>query len=128
MSPKSVGSRRAAGMMRLVSRQLEDQRRRRYSPVHIDARVAQVDETIAPAQRRRDAERDAAEALTLRLDGRLWIPSARMAGWLGAHIHTLAVLDSLLARLYAVREGFASLPVDAQQTDTVAPEPVALSA
>lgn len=118
----------AAGMMRLVSRQLEDQRRRRYSPVHIDARVAQVDETIAPAQRRRDAERDAAEALTLRLDGRLWIPSARMAGWLGAHVHTLAVLDSLLARLYAVREGFASLPVDAQQTDAVAPEPVALSA
>jgi MoxR-like ATPase len=118
----------AAGMMRLVSRQLEEQRRRRYSPVHIDARIAQVDETIAPAQRRRDAELAAAEALTARLDGRLWIPSARMAGWLGAHVHTLAVLDGLLARLYAAREGFANLPVDAQQADAEAPEPVALSA
>ena len=43
-----------------------------------------------------------------RLAGRLWLPPALAARWLGAHETTLAVLDALLARLHQARAAASS--------------------
>lgn len=115
------------GMLRIVSGRLEDRLRRRYSRVHVDARVAQLDEIAAQVRHERDAVAARDAGLAARLEGRLWIAPALQSRWRGAHAHTLAVLDALDARLQRVRAGFAALPVDAQAAPTT-PEPIALSA
>lgn len=113
------------GLTRLLTRQLEEHLRRRYSPVHIAARIAQVNEIMAPARQQRAELFRAATDLAEALRPRLWTPPQVTARLLGAHAHTLAVLDGLLARLQAARDGYAALPVDTAQADAPAPEPVA---
>lgn len=120
----------AAGSMRLLARQLEASSRRRWSAVHVAARVAQVDETIAAARPHREAAVAAAEALAARLEGRLWMAPSRVAALLAAHAHTALVLDALLARLGAVRQGFEALPLEEAPgaEPPATPTPVALEA
>jgi MoxR-like ATPase len=113
------------GMLRIVSAQLEDTLRRRYSPVHVAARVAQVDELLAQLQTERDSAAAAAEALAARLQGRLWWPPVLAQQVVGAHRATEVVLAALLARLTPVRQGFATLPLD-EALDEPAPPPVQL--
>lgn len=115
------------GLLRMVSARLEEQTRRRWSAVHVQARVAQVDELLAHVAGQRDAAQAAHDALAARLAGRLWLPPTLSARWLAAHQHTLAVLDTLAAALVRTREGFAALPVDTALPPAV-PEPVALPA
>lgn len=115
------------GMLRVVSGRLEERLRRRYSRVHVDARLAQLDEVIAQVVRERAAVAAQDDELTARLATRLWIAPSLQARWRGAHAHTLGVLDALHARLTQARAGFAGLPIDAQ-ADAVSPEPIALSA
>ena len=91
--------------------------------MHVAARVAQVDETIAAARPHHEAALAAAEALSARLEGRLWMPPACVAALLGAHLHTALVLRALLDRLEAVRAGFAGLPVQAPAEGAEAPPP-----
>jgi MoxR-like ATPase len=105
------------GPLRIVARTLEERLRRHYSPVHVAARLAQLDEILAHARAQRDEAAARAASLQQRLAGRLWLPPALAARWLGAHATTLAVLDALLARLRQARDGFAALPVDAQSSD-----------
>lgn len=105
------------GPLRVVARALEDRLRRHYSPVHVAARLAQLDEILAHTQSQRDAAGARAALLQRRLAGRLWLPPALAARWLDAHAQTLAVLDALLARLHQARAGYAALPVDAQSVD-----------
>jgi MoxR-like ATPase len=114
-------------MLRIVSAQLEAQLQRCYSPVHVSARLAQLDELLAHARSEHDAAAARAARLDAALAGRLWLPpalAARMAGALG---HTAAVLAALCARLEHTRTGFSGLPVD-ETLATVAPAPVALDA
>ncbi|HEU5295577.1 MAG TPA: AAA family ATPase [Burkholderiaceae bacterium] len=113
------------GMMRIVSAELEAQQRRRYSSVHIAARVAQVDEIIGQAAAARDEVQARDAALAARLGARLWVPSATTDRLCAAAAHTLAVLDALIERLQCVREGFAGLPLDPAAAGE-APSPVAL--
>jgi MoxR-like ATPase len=113
------------GPLRIVARALEERLRRRYSPVHLAARLAQIDEIVAHARSQRDEAAAAAEALARRLAGRLWLPPALAARLTGAHVRTLDVLDGLLARLQQAREGYAALPVD-EQSPAVPPAPVVL--
>lgn len=113
----------SAGTMRMMSQALDAASRRRWSPVHVAARVAQVDETIAAARPHHEAALAAAEALSARLEGRLWMPPACVAALLGAHLHTALVLRALLDRLEAVRAGFAGLPVQAPAEGAEAPPP-----
>jgi MoxR-like ATPase len=113
------------GMLRIVSTELEKQLRRHYSPAHIAARLAQLDEVMAQARSEHDAAAQAADRLRQRLAGRLWWPPALADQVVGAHAQTQAVLAGLHARLAAVRAGFAALPVD-EALATPAPEPVAL--
>jgi MoxR-like ATPase len=115
------------GMLRIVSATLEDKTRRRYSPVHVQARVAQVDELAQRVAAHRTPLAEAAERLARAVQSRLWWPPELKDACVRAQRHTLAVLDDFAHRLAAVREGFAALPVDAASLEP-APEPVKLSA
>ena len=119
------GADAANGMLRMVSATLEDKLCRRFSPVHVAARAAQVDEVIDRASSARAPVAAALEALQSRLAGRLWLPPELAARWLDAHRQTLAALDAYLTRLQTCRAGFAALPVDAQPPTSTAPHGVA---
>ena len=112
-------------MMRIVSAQLEKQLRRHYSPAHIAARTAQLDELIDQVQQDHDQLQSAARQLQDRLAPRLWWPPALAAQVLAGPAHTLDVLGGLLRRLMACRTGFADLPID-DTLATPAPTPVTL--
>jgi MoxR-like ATPase len=115
-----------ASMPRIVSERLEARSRRRYSPVHVAARTAQVDEVLAQSRAARqtlDAER---AQLAAALAPRLWLPPALGLRWIGAHERTLQVLDDLVARLEIARAGFATLPLGAA-APAVAPAPVGVA-
>ncbi|MBL0150369.1 MAG: AAA family ATPase [Ideonella sp.] len=114
------GNDEQGGMTRIVSAVLEEKLRRRFSPVHVAARVAQVDEVLSRAQAARAPVQVAHDTLQARLAGRLWLPPELADAWLGAHRHTLEVLDALLARLQHTRAGFAAMPVD-EQAPAIAP-------
>ncbi len=124
---KSLGGTSDGEMLRIVSASLEAHLRKRWSPVHIAARVAQVDEVLAQANAQLQAVRAEQDALLCALDGRLWLPPALAAQLLGAKQHTVTVLESLAARLEATRLGFAALPVDAASAES-ALQPLAWSA
>lgn len=113
------------GMVRIVSAELEAQQRRRYSSVHIAARVAQVDEILAQAQAARDDVHARDAALAQRLATRLWLPSTLAQRLRAGLAQTLAVLDALAERLQRARDGYAALPLDPQAAGG-APAPVPL--
>jgi MoxR-like ATPase len=112
-------------MLRIVSRQLEEQLRRRWSPVHVQARLAQLEEILGHVREHHQAAAAEEAALRTRLAARLWMPPAQRARMISAHEATRAVLEGLHARLLAARQGFAALPLD-DTLDTAAPPPVAL--
>lgn len=124
---RSIGGASDGGMLRIVSAALEDAMRRRWSPVHVAARVAQVDEVIARAGEPLPVLRKALAALEAALDGRVWLPPSLAATLRANRGHTIDLLESLLARLASVREGFAALPVD-EALPAITPEPIALGA
>jgi len=113
------------GPLRIAARALEERMRRRYSPVHVAARLAQLDEVVAHTQAQRDEVAAAAAALRRQLAGRLWLPPALAARLADAHVRTLAVLDALLDRLRQARAGYAALPLD-EQSAAPPPAPVRL--
>jgi MoxR-like ATPase len=121
---RSIGGASEGGMPRLLAATLEDRLRKRYSPVHRAARLAQVDEIAGRAAGHRAEVQAAADTLAQRLAGRLWLPPELADALNATHRQTLALLDGLLARLAATRVGFAALPLD----DALpAIEPVAVS-
>lgn len=118
----------AGGMQRLVSARVEALQRRRFSPVHVAARTAQVDEIRSRLAAHCQAVQRARDALAHRLAPRLWLPPALAAALLARHDDTLALLQSLDQRLHGARAGFAALPLrDATAADT-APAPLPLDA
>jgi MoxR-like ATPase len=124
---KSLGGTADGEMLRIVSAALEAQLRKRYSPVHVAARVAQVDELLTSTREHAQALRAELDALGAALRGRLWLPPELAAQWVGAKRDTLVLLDGLIARLAVAREGYAQLPLD-EALQMPAPEPVAWSA
>lgn len=132
---RALGAREADGApMRIVATALEERLRRHFSPVHVAARLAQVDELAVRVARARlavQAERDALEA---RCAGRLWLPPELVQRWLGAHDQTLQRLAELASRIGGTRAGFAALPVDdtlpalAPAEPALAPEPAVATA
>ena len=124
---RAIGGAAEGGMLRMVTTSLEDAMRRRWSPVHVAARLAQVDEVMGRANQPLPALRAALAELERALAGRVWLPPSLAATLTGNRRRTIATLESLLTRLAQVREGFAALPVDEalpQQT----PEPIAIGA
>lgn len=112
---ETVGGARSAAAPRILPRRVEEhleaQRRRRFSPIHVHTRVAQVDEVLQQViQARADtAEREA--DLARRLAPRLWMPSDLRGRIAGAFREALGFLDAQAARLAAVRAGFEALPL-----------------
>ncbi|MFT3954617.1 MAG: AAA family ATPase [Piscinibacter sp.] len=124
---RSIGGAGDNGMLRIVSSALEDRLRRRWSPVHVAARLAQVDEVMQRAGEPRAAWVARRAALQQALDGRLWLPPSLAATLLGNLDRTIALLEGLLARLADTRAGFAALPVD-ETLPQAEPEPIAIGA
>ncbi|MBX3606099.1 MAG: AAA family ATPase [Piscinibacter sp.] len=124
---RSLGGTAEGGPLRIVSKALEDRLRRRWSPVHVAARLAQIDEVVSRAAAPLPALRTELAALEAALAGRLWLPPELAGLLLGNRRTTVAVLEALLQRLDATRAGFAALPVD-DQLPPQQPEPVAIGA
>lgn len=116
-----------SGLLRIVPASLEDALCKRWSPVHVAARLAQVDEVAARARAPLAEMRAGLAALEAALAGRLWLPPELTQRLLGNRRATLALLEGLLQRLADARAGFAALPVD-EQLPQQAPEPVAIGA
>ncbi|HMM86033.1 AAA family ATPase [Azohydromonas sp.] len=121
------GAQPEGGMLRIVAEALEQRLRRRFSPVHVDARCAQVDAVAADARRARDEAQARLTALRARLADRLWLPPTLADRLRRGPAATLAQAQALLDRLAAVRDGFAALPVDPALAGE-APAPVVLAA
>jgi MoxR-like ATPase len=118
----------APGMQRIVSERLEARLRRRFSPVHVQARVDQVAELQAQVAAARAATADRADAQARALAGRVWLPPALRVQLDAAHAQALALLDQFAARLQVAREGFAELPQKESGAPEPPPMPVALEA
>ncbi len=128
---RAIGGREAAsadtGALRIVASTLEDKLRRRWSPVHVQARVAQVSEAMERAAAPLAPIEARCRALRAATARRVWLPPELAAPMCGALEATRDRLRELLARLDAARAGFAAMPVDEHAGDA-APAPVALSA
>ncbi len=114
----------AMASMRFVAAALESRLRRRFSPLHVAARQAQVAEARARAQAARNAVQAQHAALLAQLGARLWWPPSLRQRVLDGPATTLAVLDALLVRLDAAGAGFAALPVDERLATAGEPIPV----
>lgn len=117
-----------AGMLRLMSASLEAGLRRRYSSVHVAARLAQLDEVLQRATEACDAVRQRQAALHGALAPRLWMPPDLQQRLQAAHGQTLGLLQGLRSRLLQARAGFAALPLEEPMAEAQAPAPVAFEA
>jgi MoxR-like ATPase len=118
---------REGGITRLVAERLEERMRQHYSPVHIAARVAQVDELL---QRLTDEHQRLQQARTqaqILLQHRLWWPPELRQTVLQRHDDACARMAAWRARAQSAREGFAQLPLDETLAGTP-PAPIALEA
>lgn len=116
----------APGMQRIVSERVEARLRRRFSPVHVQARLAQVAEIEAQVAEAREQIDTRRRAQAKALHGRLWMPPPLVERLDQAYARSLGLLDGLAARLAAVRTGFAELPIEDAAIDAERPAPVAL--
>ncbi len=112
-------------MTRMVSATLEARLRPHYGPLHVEARVAQVDELLARAGNHLPPLRERALAMQQVLRQAPWLPPALAQRIERAHEQSLQTLAELVGRLQLVRAGFATLPIDAALTGT--PPPVTWS-
>lgn len=110
-------------LTRIVSAKLEERLRPRYGPLHIAARVAQVDELLARCAAHLAPLRERAAATQTALATAPWLPPELAARIAVAQMASVTTLEALLARLQSVREGFAALPLDAALADP-APAPL----
>lgn len=126
---RSLGGAEGTGgnseMLRLYSERVEARLRRRWSPLHIRARVAQVQdlrESVQAAHAQAQAEW---AQLQGRLLGRLWLPPSWAHNTLAPLGERVALLAALVQRLQATEQGFAALPVNEDLADVPAPMTVA---
>ena len=111
-------------MLRLYSARVEEQLRKRWSPLHVQARLAQVQELAHRVELARSQAQAALEALTAQLQGRLWLPPSLAEATLAPPQQRLALLEDLGLRLAAARQGFADLPLDEALSNSPLPMPV----
>jgi MoxR-like ATPase len=114
------------GMARIVSARLEERLARRWSPVHIAARVAQVAQVQAQVADARERIAQQAAAQAQALAARVWLPPSLCARVAAAQAGALQWLDAMAARLADTHAGFAALPCDAAAAGSEPPVPVAL--
>ena len=122
---RAAGGLAPEGPLRIVSERLEQALQRRWSPVHVAARVAQLDEALDRVAHRRSQCQARAADLQARCHARLWLPPALVARWADAQLQAQDRLDAVAQRLAACRAGFAALPLDDALPADV-PRPVAV--
>ena len=110
----------AQGLVRMVS----DRAHKRYSALHVATRVAQVDEARARAASARAAVVSTGQAMMAQARAHLWLPPSWRDAIEAVHHDNAQRLGRLVALLDDLREGFATLPVDAALAGA-APSPVA---
>lgn len=122
---RSIGGAEGAGqgseMLRLYSARVEERLRKRWSPLHIRARVGQVQALRQSVQVAQDQAQTALALLRSQLVDRLWLPPSLAHATLAPLVERVALLDSLVRRLLAAEEGFAALPVDQDLADVPTP-------
>ncbi len=96
-------------MLRLVS----DRARRQYSPVHIAARLAQVDELAQHLDALHNTVNQTAQAVVAQARAHPWLPPSWAQHIEQAHAQRCATVNQLRDRLAATRAGFADLPIQA---------------
>ena len=99
-------------MPRLVSERLQASLHRRWSSVHIAARVAQVTQIGEQVAQAQTAVAQRAAALERALATRIWLPPPLRQRLQGAFAAALQMLAAQGVRLAAVQVGFAGLPLD----------------
>ena len=104
-------------MVRITSERAQ----RRYSPVHIAARVAQTDELLARLQGLHVELVTMAHSVLGAARAHDWLPPSWLAQIESVHLGRCTGVASLLAQLQTTREGFAGLPVDETKVDRPAP-------
>jgi MoxR-like ATPase len=96
---------------------------RRYSPVHIQARVAQCDALLQRLTTLFDDLSATASRVTGQARSHVWLPPSWLEHIRAVHEQRCAAVAHWLAQMQAVRQGFAALPVD-EAAEPVVPEPV----
>lgn len=129
---RTVGGAGGAGasseMLRLYSARVEEQLRKRWSPLHIRSRVAQVQAVREPVQLALDETHRTLKGLEAELTvGRLWLAPSLAERSLAPARERLALLEDLAQRLLVVENGFAGLPVDETLADVPLPMAVSLA-
>ncbi len=100
------------GMPRLLNATLEAKLRQRFSPLHVQARVAQVDEVLSPLLAPLQSLRDNAARMHAACAEHLWLPPSLSAQINARHQTAVQSLATLVSRLQAARAGFAAQPID----------------
>ena len=108
-------------MLRLYSARVEEKLRKRWSPLHVQARVAQVEEQTRRTQDALVQAQQHVAALEAQLCKRLWLPPSLAEAALAAPRARAALLADLVARLQVAGQGFATLPVDEALSATPLP-------
>lgn len=96
------------GLVRMVS----DRARRRYSPLHVEARLTQVAEMRERAQAALQTAQAVGRAAVANAQDHLWLPPQWQRQIVSVHQGNETGLHELLDRLDALRQGFEALPVD----------------
>ncbi|MDP1687144.1 AAA family ATPase [Hydrogenophaga sp.] len=104
-------------MVRITSERAQ----RRYSPVHIEARVAQTDELLSSLDRLHGELVNTAQSVLGPARSHDWLPPSWLARIEAVHLGRCESVAELLAQLQHTRNGFAALPVDEALEDRPAP-------
>ncbi len=94
---------------------------RRYSPVHIGARVAQTDELLARLATVHSELLTMAQSVLEPARAHDWLPPSWLAQIDSVHTGRCTSVAALIAQLQTTRNGFAGLPVDETKVDRPAP-------
>ena len=111
-------------MLRLYSARVEESLRKRWSPLHMRARVGQVQALAQSVQAAHDDAVRRLRHMEAQLLGRLWLPPSLAQRSLQPLRARAALLNDLMQRLQACETGFAALPVDEALADVPLPMPV----
>ena len=113
------------GPARIVSERVLARTLKHWSPVHIAARLGQLDEVLANVDTHLGQAREMRDHWAARFDQSLWLPDDLRRSVLDRHDQALGLLAHLSERLRQARAGFARLPVDEAKPAHAAPEPLA---
>lgn len=124
---RSIASAGSADSSQELVRMVSEGARKRYSPLHVAARLAQVDEVRGTARQAMQSVQATGRQIAAQVAAHLWLPPGWRAAIDEVHRGNALHISELLARLDALHEGFAALPVSTEAQAGEAPAPVVLA-